>query len=192
MEILLIRHGATGSNLQRRYLGRTDEPLCPEGLAALRPLDQSLELVFVSPLLRARQTAAVLFPNARQSVVAGLREMDFGAFEGRTADELSEDAAYRAWVDGGCEGACPGGESRSQFCRRTTAAFAQLVDCALARDASRLAIVAHGGTIMAVGEGFAVPRRPYFAWQADNGAAVRFFTDAGLWAARQILSESEA
>ena len=35
VELTLIRHGATASNLERRYLGRTDEPLCTEGVRML-------------------------------------------------------------------------------------------------------------------------------------------------------------
>ena len=34
-KILLIRHGKTQGNLERRYIGRTDEPLCEAGRAAL-------------------------------------------------------------------------------------------------------------------------------------------------------------
>ena len=95
--VYLIRHGLTEGNRLRRYIGRTDEPLCAAGRAALSaaPL-KGIETVYVSPLLRARETAAILFPHARQIVVDGLREMDFGAFENRSADDMKNDAAYRA------------------------------------------------------------------------------------------------
>ena len=37
MKCVLIRHGKTAGNLAGRYIGcRTDEPLCPEGIAQLR------------------------------------------------------------------------------------------------------------------------------------------------------------
>ncbi len=192
MEILLARHGATAGNLLHRHLGVTDEPLCPEGRAALQPVDEALETVFVSPLLRARETAAVLFPGAAQIPVPDLAEMHFGRFENKNYEELSDDPAYRAWVDGWCEGPCPGGESRAAFCSRTCAAFAALVSEALERGDRQLAIVAHGGTVMAVGERFAVPRRGYFDWKVPNGAVCRFTTSRELWQARQILTDSEA
>ena len=188
MEILLARHGATAGNFLHRYLGVTDEPLCTEGLATLGPADTDAEAVYVSPLRRTRQTAAVLFPNARQIVVPGLSEMDFGAFENKSYRELAGDPAYRAWVDSRCEDPCPGGESRIQFCRRTCAAFSELVSDALARGDRRLILVAHGGTIMAVGEQFAVPKRSYFDWKVPNGAVCRFQTDRTLWRAREILT----
>lgn len=191
MEILLARHGATAGNLLHRHMGVTDEPLCPEGRAALRTADETVELVYVTPLQRTQQTAAILFPNARQEVVPGLAEMNFGAFENKNYQELSHDAAYRAWVDGWCEGPCPGGESRREFCDRTCAAFAALVDEALETGVDRLVIVAHGGTIMAVGEAFALPKKGYFDWKVPNGGICRFFTDEALWAQRQIRTEGE-
>ena len=85
MLIYLIRHGATRYNEEHRYQGLTDVPLSPAGRAALRQADFSPEVVYVSPLSRARETAAILFPTAEQIVVPGFREMDFGVFEGRTA-----------------------------------------------------------------------------------------------------------
>ena len=189
MEILLARHGATAGNLLHRHLGVTDEPLCPEGLAALKAVDETADLVYVTPLQRTQQTAAILFPNARQEVVPGLAEMNFGAFENKNYLELSDNAAYRAWVDGWCEGPCPGGESRREFCARTCAAFAQLVVKALKEGRERLVIVAHGGTIMAVGEAFALPKKGYFDWKVPNGGICRFVTDEALWANRQIHTE---
>ena len=69
IELLFIRHGATEGNLRRRYIGRTDEPLCGEGIAqveTLRKQGLSIDELFVSPLLRTRQTADILLDNARK------------------------------------------------------------------------------------------------------------------------------
>lgn len=191
MDILLVRHGATAGNLLRRHIGVTDEPLCPEGRAALSVQDDTVDTVYVTPLLRTQQTAAILFPQAVQEVVEGLREMDFGAFENKNYQELAHDPSYQAWVDGWCEGPCPGGEGRKQFCDRVCAAFAALVDDALAKKLPRLVIVAHGGTIMAVGEAFALPKKGYFDWKVPNGGLCRFTTDEALWARRELLTKEE-
>lgn len=191
MEILLVRHGATAGNLLRRHIGVTDEPLCPEGRAALSVLDGTVDTVYVTPLLRTQETASILFPQAVQEVVEGLREMDFGAFENKNYQELAHDPSYQEWVDGWCEGPCPGGESRRQFCDRVCGAFAALVDDALAKKLPRLVIVAHGGTIMAVGEAFALPKKGYFDWKVPNGGVCRFTTDETLWARRELLTKEE-
>ena len=84
MLIYLLRHGATSYNADGRYQGRTAVPLSAEGRAALAPADFSPESVYVSPLSRAAETAAILFPGAAQIPVPALTEMDFGVFEGRT------------------------------------------------------------------------------------------------------------
>ena len=36
MTVYLIRHGMNAGNREKRYIGRTDEPLCSEGIAALQ------------------------------------------------------------------------------------------------------------------------------------------------------------
>ena len=170
MRAMLIRHGRTPGNAERRYIGRTDEPLSAEGRAAAERIapDRTRTLVYVSPLLRARQTADLLFPCAEQRVLPGLRETDFGDFEGRSADEMAEDAAYRAWVDGMCLGPCPNGESRAEVQRRTVEAFTAAVCEALSAGAEEAVFVTHGGVIMSILEALALPKRDYYDYQTPN------------------------
>ena len=170
MRALLIRHGKTQGNSERRYIGITDEPLSDEGRAEVervRP-DSSLKLVYVSPLLRARQTASILFPQAEQRVIPDLRETDFGVFEGRSADEMFDDADYREWVDGMCLGPCPGGESRGDVTRRAVAAFIEAVHDAEAAGVEEAVFVTHGGVIMSILEELALPKRDYYEYQLKN------------------------
>ncbi len=166
MHVRLIRHGTTAGNAARRYVGVTDEPLCPEGRAQAerKKKDLSLERVYVSPLKRARETAAILFPNAEQIPVFDLREMDFGVFEGRTADEMADDPVYRAWVDDLCRGTCPGGESQADFHRRTAAAFSDV----MRKTAGDATFLVHGGVIMSILWQFAEPKRDFYDWIAPN------------------------
>ena len=160
-----------------------DEPLCPEGIAAAQQAGSfpAVLKVIASPMLRARQTASLLFPNADQQVMHDLREMDFGAFEGRTADEMSGDPAYRAWVEGGCREVCPGGEGLFGFSARTCAAFDQAVRQSISQGESRLILVAHGGTLMAVMDRYAAPRREYWDWHVPplQGFRARLDLSAG-------------
>ena len=84
----LIRHGMTAGNLQGLYIGSgTDIPLCDEGRTQLNELKERFEYpqvdtVFSSPLLRAVETANILFPDAKHTfTVHDLREAGFGKFE---------------------------------------------------------------------------------------------------------------
>lgn len=185
MRVWLLRHGATVYNYERRYQGWLDAPLSPQGLSALRRADFDPGVVYVSPMLRSRQTAAVLFPEAELAEVPDLREMDFGAFEGRSAQELADDPAYRAWVEGGCIDQTPGGESRAAFSDRVCGAFAGLVDFALDKGESQLVILAHGGTQMAALERYALPQRDYFQWLGPLGGG--FILDTSAWRAAHAL-----
>ena len=165
MLIYLIRHGETAYNEEKRYQGKTDIPLSESGRAKLTRADFCPERVYVSPLLRAMETAEILFPGAELIAVSGLREMDFGVFEGRSFKEMEHDPDYRAWVEGGCVSRCPGGESREEFSARVWQAFLALTE----RETERLVIVAHGGTQMAIMERWARPHRDYFEWKAPCG-----------------------
>ena len=170
MRTYLIRHGETAGNAEHRYIGRTDEPLSAAGRAqaARAVTDPALELVFVSPMIRARETAAILYPHAEQRVVFDLREMDFGVFEGRNAAEMEHDPAYRAWVDGMCLDPCPGGESKAAFQRRAVTAFTKTIRDAEAQGMEKAVFVVHGGVIMSVLETLALPKRDYYSWHVPN------------------------
>ena len=187
MQAVLIRHGRTPGNDERRYIGRTDEPLSVQGRIDAGHAERNYDRkkVYVSPLKRARETAAILFPNAEQVVIPGLRETDFGSFEGRNADEMVNDADYRAWVDGMCLGTCPGGESREDVTRRAVEAFCEVIqaEAACGKDTETamdgisqagantedpVIFVTHGGVIMSILEALALPHRDYYDYQTAN------------------------
>ena len=89
MTVFLLRHGQTRGNLERRYTGSTDEPLCPQGKAELEGVrPPEAEYVYVSPMIRCRETAAILYPGMEHIAVPGFRETGFGIFEGHTYEEL--------------------------------------------------------------------------------------------------------
>ena len=185
MIVELIRHGKTIWHDAKRYQGSSDVPLSEAGKGELRPASHCPQLVYITPLQRTRQTAELLFPTARLVVIEELREMDFGAFEGRSAAEMAGDPAYRTWVEGQCQGRCPGGEDLAAFSRRIRRAFARLLDQALAAGEERVTIVAHGGTQMAALSAFAQPARHYFAWQSPCGQG--YLLDGKDWQSARRL-----
>ena len=97
MRIALIRHGPTEWNAQKRVQGRIDMPLSAEGRAKMARLlpPESFETArpFCSPLLRARQTAALLGLES-PALDARLAEQNWGEWEGLTrAEMLARDGA---------------------------------------------------------------------------------------------------
>ena len=185
MLIYLLRHGLTEYNAQKRYQGQRDIPLSPEGLAQLRRADIDPKVVYISTLQRTRQTAEVLFPDAELVPVDGLKEMNFGRFEGQTFVQVEQDPEYLAWVQENEHAAHPDGERRSDFCNRVCKTLADLIDKALAEGQERLVIVAHGGTQMAALERFGVPHRSFHDWCGPNAGG--YVLDARDWAARHEL-----
>ena len=175
IQLTLMRHAQTKGNLEHRYNGIIDEPLCEQGIEVCqqREPDLSVGKVYVSPLLRARQTAQICFPNARQLVVEDLRETDFGIFEGKNFEDLKDDARYRRWVESNCEDPCSQGETNTQFTTRVADAFAQLVSITAAAGEDELVIVAHGGTVMAVMARYAQERRGFHDWHVPNCGGYR-------------------
>ena len=149
MLIYLLRHGQTEYNAQKRYQGQRDIPLSAAGIAQLRQADFAPEVVYVTPLQRTAQTARVFFPGAKLIPVDGLKEMNFGRFEGQPFVQVEQDPEYLAWVQENEHAAHPDGERRSDFCNRVCKTLADLIDKALAEGQERLVIVAHGGTQMA-------------------------------------------
>jgi broad specificity phosphatase PhoE len=110
--LLLVRHGVTPWNLEGRYTSTSDVPLDESARAALEPTaanlaTRSIDRVWTSPLARAIETAEVLRelgaigPRAEATADEDLRELDFGAFEGRSRAEMLGGplaGAYRHWM----------------------------------------------------------------------------------------------
>ena len=167
MIINLIRHGRTEGNLESRYIGVIDEPLCAEGISELKAKEfPECDMVICSPMKRCLQTARLIYPDKEPVVYEDLRECNFGAFEGQSPRELSENPFYRIWLDSGGTLPFPSGDKPNEFKRRTCDEFLK----ALAEQPyERLSFVVHGGTIMSVMERFCVPKQSYFDYRVNNG-----------------------
>ncbi len=178
--VCLLRHGATEGNIERRYIGSADEPLCSLGLEQAKALyaeAPACDIVFSSPLSRAYQTAAIVFPDKNPVIIHDLRECDFGDFTGKTADEMCGSSDYRAWVNAGCETPIPGGEKVSFFKERCIKAFLSAIGTL--PDRSTAVFVTHGGTIMAILEGLADAGQGFFAYSPRNCEYVTCFWENG-------------
>ena len=174
LRIHLIRHGATDANYDGRYIGcNTDLPLAPEGLNELRLLKDDMEYpeierLYSSPMLRCRQTGAVLYPDFEPVTVEELKEYDFGSFENKTAAELESNPNCIPWTSGRLS-APPGGEDNSEFIKRICVGFNKIVLDMIESGLTESAVIMHGGAIMMLLGVSAVPRHKPVEWTADNG-----------------------
>lgn len=174
LKIHLIRHGATDANYDGRYIGcKTDLPLAPEGLNELRMLKDDIdypeiERLYSSPMLRCRQTGAVLYPDFEPVMVEELKEYDFGLFENKTAAELESNPSFIPWTSGRLS-APPGGEDNSEFIKRICVGFNKIVLDMIEGGLTESAVIMHGGAIMMLLGVSAVPRSKPVEWTADNG-----------------------
>ncbi|MCD8150111.1 MAG: histidine phosphatase family protein [Clostridiales bacterium] len=171
MEILLIRHGQIRGNLEGRYIGRTDEPLLESARESLRKSpyrEFQPEIVYVSPMLRCRETAEILFGDD-YLIDRNLREMDFGDFENKNYEQLKDEPIYQAWIDSGGMLAFPGGEDPKNFRMRCRKAFERDVEEAARKEVKKIAFVVHGGTIMSIMEEYGMPKGDFYRWQVKNG-----------------------
>lgn len=168
-DIYLIRHGMTEGNKYQRYIGTTDEPLCPEGREEIKKISYGVpDEVFVSPMIRCRETAELLFPQKRLRIIDQLSECDFGTFENKNYRELSGNQEYQDWIDSGGTLPFPGGESRESFRRRTLEGFSRVVTACIREKVNAVAVVVHGGSIMNIMEAYGHPERDFYSWHVKN------------------------
>lgn len=193
MQLLLIRHGVTKGNREGRYVGSTDEGLLDEGVVKLQKqrdrnhvlLSQAV-MVAVSPMKRCRQTAVLLFPGVEQLVVEEFRECNFGEFEYHNYLELNGNPAYQHFIDTFGKSGFPGGEKRETFQRRCVGGFERVMpglENIAGAGNKIIAMVVHGGTVMALLDWYSSPHRDYYDWQTDNGNGflAEVVRDTGGW-----------
>ena len=134
--IFLARHGETAWSRDDYFCGSSDVELSDAGQRQAEALAQALHAVplaaiYASSLARAVATAVPVAAGhgLQAASVAELREMDFGAWEGRLrADVATTDAArYHAWQRDPAMVAPSGGENAYVVAARVMPALAQLI-----------------------------------------------------------------
>jgi broad specificity phosphatase PhoE len=103
-ELWLVRHGETEWSLSGAHTSRTDIPLTEHGRKRAEELRDYLmgtkfDAVFVSPMKRARETCAIAGFGDVAVVDNGLKEWDYGVFEGKTTAEIrKDDPGWSVWT----------------------------------------------------------------------------------------------
>lgn len=152
MKLYLIRHGQTDWNIERRIQGQQDIPLNETGRAQAACLtkamkDKKLTAIYTSPQIRAYATAQAAAGENPVPIIPlpELMEINYGDWEGKTAQELLERDGdrYKAWWDRPAEVAPPGGETVIQVDDRCLKAW-EFIKNQITGDT---AIVSHGGLL---------------------------------------------
>ena len=153
--LTLVRHGETEGQSSIRYHGRTDVPLSALGRAQMARArcalaDQRFDAVYTSTLSRSIEAAAII-AGEETSIerVTGFDEIDFGDWEGLTAEEIRarDPARYATWVGIRTDFQYPGGESVSAFRARVARA---LHDVLAQAPPGHLLFAVHKGIIYSV------------------------------------------
>jgi len=152
-QIDLLRHGEPVGG--RAYRGnRIDDPLSEKGwqqMWAAMPTEVQWQHIVTSPLVRCRDFADVLAEKYKLplTVEKDFREVGFGDWEGRTADEIIAQTVeeYNAFYHDPVNNRPPGAEALKDFIHRVSKAYNNLLQTI---PAERILVVAHAGVIRAI------------------------------------------
>ena len=155
-EIILIRHGETEWNSQKRMQGHSNSDLSSVGQAQIQALGQWMknvpfDLIYSSDSLRAKQTAEAItqFSGHELQFDQRLREKNLGVFEGLTSEEARErhPEVFRLFKTAGSKYVIDEGESTQQLQDR---ALEIVNEIRIKHPEERVLLVTHGGFIRVV------------------------------------------
>lgn len=183
--ILAIRHGQTAWNADSRIQGHTDIALDAVGewqaqRLALALVDEELDVLYSSDLMRARQTAAPLAARKKLElrIDPGLRERGFGEFEGLSFKQIEQQWPEQAaaWRQRDPDFGARGGEVLRDFRDRVVTAVTQL---AMVHRGQSVALVTHGGVLdLLYREATRVALDAPRTWQLSNAGINRLLSNA--------------
>lgn len=182
IKIALIRHSKTKGNIEKRYIGSTDESLCREGIELIENKSFPIaKVVYCSPLARCVETSRLIYSHIEPIIYKELRECNFGLFENKNYIELEGDIHYQKWVDSNGTLGFPKGEKTKDFQDRCIVAFEKIVNDIFQRNVESSAIIVHGGTIMAILDKYSSPHKDFFHWQVENCGGFIIGINKNIW-----------
>lgn len=163
IKLILIRHGESNSNVQGKFSGFQDVDLTEKGIwqagrLAYRLKNVPVDAVYCSDLKRARHTAEIIFKSRGIDIFTNpkFREMNFGAWEGYTFNEIKEKFGYGDEFNYLIENikpeaAIPQGESLINLHDRVIPELDKVLKEHEKADREKtIALVCHGGTIRVI------------------------------------------
>lgn len=165
-KVYLIRHGETEDSDSRRYKGHIDVPLSGNGIQQMKrvadyliqndaagarcnvPQRERFAAVYCSNLNRAIKSAEIIAGpfGLKPVMLEGLKERNFGVWEGMTFDEIGEKwpDAFKSWAENPLQFSPMEGESTLEARDRVLPVFHEIMD---KHKGQNIAIVSHGGVI---------------------------------------------
>lgn len=150
MKMLLIRHGETTGDLEDRYGGSYDDHLTDKGReqlahTATQVADKGVEIIFHSPLIRARESAEIISKAIDCPIKQwdGLEERHYGVLTGLTKQEALEKYPEAVELHKDPMNTDPDGESFEDFNDRVVSVFEEIKK----EPHNTIAILAHGGSL---------------------------------------------
>ena len=192
MEIVMIRHGKTGTNAQGLFAGRGDHPLTGEFIEEMTDMVAKhpyppVDRVYTSPAVRCRETLAIAYPQHEGVVVEDLWEFDFGEADGMPVQEaykLIDLDRYDAREPDFC---FPGGETFGAFDARVVRAIDAVVQDAAKNGYGRIAVVTHVIVMDRILTQLAKPPIPDEERLCANGMGIGLVADETTWAGDKTL-----
>lgn len=150
IELSLIRHAKTDSNHKHIFMGTLDIPCSEQGLEEARIAVKNInypeyDKYYCSPLLRAKQTADILFPYKNMLYDSRLRERGLGIWEG--IDKHSVERNFpEAFINGSLKFQCKPqeGEPYTDSIRRALSFLEEIVQYP---DGYRIVALSHNGIL---------------------------------------------
>lgn len=168
VSVTVMRHLPTKGNMKRQYIGWTDEPIMPIEQPSFNRVDH-VHVVYGSDLLRAKQSAALYFPNGTYVSDKRFRESHFGDWERKTYGQLKQDNAYRNWINNPYTFAPPNGEALDEVKSRVFAAFSEVPI-----HKENLVIMTHGGPLRLLLTRFSPEQKDFWSWIIPHGSMWQF------------------
>ena len=197
MQIVLVRHGATDWNLQGRCQGVADRELSEVGIRQAEQIatvlrTENIQAVYASGLRRARQTAELISRphNLPVLIEENVRELDHGALEGLTFNEIKENYSefLVRWRSVPAEIQVPGGERLVDVAERAWQGVNRIAECH--RDAQSIVVVSHNFPILGiVCRITGTPLNNYRSFHLDPCSITRLQRNgANAWSLTQVNS----
>ncbi len=153
LRIFLIRHGETEANKAGRYQGITENQLSKVGRRQAREVARDLQSVdfshiFSSPLDRAQETAGIIAPEKKITVIPEFTERDFGCWENMPYLEIKKNypELYASWLRSPATTIIPEALSLSDHHKMIVQGLEKIENMHNPEEDENFLIAGHGGT----------------------------------------------